>query len=132
MDFKTNIMQTIESVKELTSHISFSVFGQIFFLSVQEDKKYGKRLYLQWFYHAPCSKTGEIKEWRGGKYYLSEHMTDDEIVKKAWAAAQAVVHHEVMEGFMFDNVILFNPHVDFRKILEISPHEVTRQQNFDT
>lgn len=124
-------MQTLKKVRELTSHITFSVFGQKFYLSVLEDKKYGKRIYLQWFYHAPCSKTGDIKQWRGGKHYLSLYMTDDEIVKRAWAAAQAVVHHEVMEAFKFDNVTIFNPHVDFRKLIEISPFEVTRTQNFD-
>lgn len=124
-------MQTLEKVRELTSHITFSVFEQKFYLSVLRDKKYGKRIYLQWFYHAPCSKTGDIKEWRGGKHYLSSYMTDDEIVKRAWAAAQAVIHHEVMEAFKFDNVTIFNPHVDFRKLIEISPFEVTRKQNFD-
>jgi len=129
-------MHSLKSIRELTSHITFYVFGQKLLLSVLEDKKYedpvnGRRPFLQWFYHAECAKTGEIKEWKGGKYYLSYTMTDDEIVKKAWAAAQAVVHHEVMEAFRFDDVILFNPHLDFREILKISHKEVTRKQQFD-
>lgn len=123
--------QTLETIKELTSHISFSVFGQKLFLSVLEDKKFGQRPYLQWFYHAPCTKTQNIEEWRGGKWYLSFYMTDDEIVKKAYAAVKAAVEHEIMEGFKFDDTILFNPHVDFRKLIEVSPHEVKRPENFD-
>lgn len=123
----------IEQVKELTSHISFEIFGKKLFLSVLNDKKYGKRVYLQVFYHAPCTKTGEIEEWKGGKHYLSDHMTEDEIVKRAYVAFEAAVKHEVMENFKFDGVIVFNPHVNFRKLLEVSPHEVRREpiQNFD-
>lgn len=128
--------QTLETIRSLVSHISFEIFGQKLFISILEDQKYAdvqgrRRPYMQVFYTAPCSKTGNIEEWRGGKHYLTEHMTDDEIVKKAWAAIQAAVHHEVMEGFKFDDTILFNPHVDFRKLIEVSPHEVKREQNFD-
>lgn len=60
-------------------------------------------------------------------------MTEDEIVKRAYVAFEAAVKHEVMENFKFDGVIVFNPHVNFRKLLEVSPHEVRREpiQNFD-
>lgn len=123
--------QTLESIRTLMSHITFSLFGQDFYIITELDKSYGKRPYLQVYYHAPCAKTGNIERWSGRKWYLSPHMTDDEIVKTAWAAAQAAVEHEIKEGFKFDNIVLFNPHVDFRKILEISPHEVKREENFD-
>jgi hypothetical protein len=128
----------LKEIRELTSHISFSIFGQNLLISASEDMKYGKRIFLQVFYDAPCSKTGKVDRWKGGKHYLSEHMTEDEIVKRAYVAFEAAVKHEIMEGFKFDGVILFNPHVNFRELLKVSHLEVMRDppveavpQNFD-
>lgn len=53
-------------------------------------------------------------------------MTNDEIIKTAYCAAEAAVKHEIMEGFKVDGVILFNPHVDFEELLKISHLEVKR------
>lgn len=60
-------------------------------------------------------------------------MTEDEIVKQAWVAFQAAVNHEMLEGFKFDDVIVFNPHTSFRELLKVSPKEVIREftPNFD-
>lgn len=133
----------LKQIRELTSHISFQLFGQDLKLSVLEDKKYfslmlsstigqGRRIYLQVFYYAPCRKDGKIKQFRGGKHYLSPHMTEDEIVKRAYVAFEATVKHEIMEEFRFDGKTVFNPHVNFRKLLEISDEEVFRTpENFD-
>jgi hypothetical protein len=31
-----------------------------------------------------------------------------------------------MEGFKVDNIILFNPHINFEELLKISDKEITR------
>lgn len=117
----------LQKVLDLTSHITMSVFGQTFKLEASHDKKDAEgRIYLQVKYDAPCTKTGEVQEWNGRKWYLSEHMTEDEIVKTAWCAFEAAVKHEVMEGFKFDGIIVFNPHVNFRALLEVSHQEIKR------
>jgi len=123
----------LKSIRKLISHLSFSIFNQKLFITVFEDKKWGKRLYLQIFYNAPCTKTGKIEEWKGRKWYLSPHMTESEVIFTAYSACEAAVKHEIMEGFKFDNQIVINPHVDFRKLLEVSPNEVQRIHidNFD-
>lgn len=66
--------------------------------------------------------------WFGRKWYLSEFMTDDEIVKTAYSAFRQALEHEVMEGFKVDDKPLFNPHLDFEALLEISDHEVIRDE----
>jgi hypothetical protein len=128
----------LTKVKQLLVHISFELFNTKLYIAALEDKKFedvnhGRRMYLQVFYHSPCSKTGEIKEWKGRKWYLSEYMTESEIVFTAFAAFEMAVTHEIYEAFKFDNVIVINPHIDFRKLLEVSPHEVERKhiENFD-
>lgn len=86
------------------------------------------RLFIQIVYDSVCAKTGKVESWHGRKWYLSEHMTDDEIVKTIYAAFKAGVEHEIMEGFKVDGKILFNPHVNFEELLKISEKEVTRKQ----
>jgi len=117
----------LEFVKELVSHITMSVFGTNFKLLVCEDKiNVGGRIYLQVDYEAPCTKTNNLESWKGRKWYLSEFMTDDEIIKTAYCAFQSAVTHEIMEGFKFDNVIVFNPHINFRELLKVSHLEIKR------
>ena len=54
-------------------------------------------------------------------------MTEDEVVKTCFAAFKAAVEHEIMEGFRYEDKIVFNPHVDFRELMNISHKEVKRQ-----
>lgn len=119
----------LASVRELTQHIKFNIFEKEFFLSSDVDKINGGRVFIQVYYIAPCNKTNEVKQWKGGKHYLSTYMTEDEIVKRCYVAFEATVKHEIMEGFTFDDVVVFNPHVNFRELLKISHLEVSRQNN---
>lgn len=118
----------IVAVKILCMHISMDVMGTPLHLRIQRDCKYPLtgRIFLQVVYNAPCTKTGQMQEWCGRKWYLSEHMTDDEIIKTAYAAYKAAVEHEVMEGFKVAGTVLFNPHVDYKALLSISHQEVKR------
>jgi hypothetical protein len=118
----------IEKVKSITNRITMTLFNQQLRLRVEYDKIHGPsgRIFLQVTYDSPCSKSGALQMWNGRKWYLSEYMTDDEIIKTAYCAFEAAVKHEVMEGFKVDNAILFNPHVDYKELLKISHLEVTR------
>lgn len=103
------------------------MFGTKFSVRVEPDNKNRNgRILIQIVYDAPCTKTGIISEWHGRKWYLSDHMTEDEVVKTCYAAYEAAVKHEIMESFKADGKVLFNPHTDFNKLLEISDYEVRR------
>lgn len=59
-------------------------------------------------------------------------MTEMEIAMIVKDAILKAVEHEILEGFKFDNQIIINPHISFRKLLEVSPHEEVRTVvNFD-
>ena len=117
----------LEKVHEITDKISMNLLGKEFTLRVEVDNENPNgRVFLQVVYMAPCTKTRTMAKWKGRKWYLSTHMTDDEIVKTAYAAFEAAVKHEVMEGFKYDNVIVFNPHVNFQELLKISSNEIFR------
>lgn len=119
-------MKHLERVKAIASRITLELLGIKFGLIVKEDLIYGGRIYVQISYEAPCTKSGEVQLWKGGKHYLSEFMTDDEVVKKCYVAFEQAVKHEVMEGFKVDGIILFNPHINFEELLKVSNREVAR------
>lgn len=113
-------------VFNLLKRVKCMCMGVNFYIIISEDKKGGDRFFIQLEYLAPCSKNTHVESWKGRKWYLSEHMTDDEIIKTVWCAFEAAVKHEVMEGFTVDGVVLFNPHVNFEELLSVSHKEVTR------
>lgn len=122
-------METVEQFKRvlnITSRISMNLFGKEFNIKTSKDLRGGGRIFVQVYYDAPCTNTGEVQEWKGRKYYLSEFMTNDEVVKTCYVAFEQAVKHEVMEGFKVDGIILFNPHVNFEELLKISHKEVKR------
>lgn len=116
-------------VYALWQRISMNIFGIEFKLRIENDcnDPIDGRVFIQVLYAAKCSKTGKKEIWRGRKWYLSVHMTSDEIVKTIWCAFEAAVKHEAMEGFKVDGKVLFNPHVSFEQLLKVSEKEVTRK-----
>lgn len=119
----------LEKVKQLTSRITMNLLGIEFRVRVERDNldPENGRIFLQIVFDSPCTKTNEVQEWHGRKWYLSEHMPSDEVIKTAYAAFKMCVEHEVMKSFKVDGIILFNPHVNFEELLKVSHREVTRQ-----
>ncbi len=122
-------IQQLILVRNVTDRITATCLEKKFSFRVQEDVKNRQsgRIFIQVVYTAECVKTGNMEHWHGRKWYLSEHMTADEIVKTAYAAFEAAVKHEIMEGFKVDGIVLFNPHVDFEVLLAGSHIEVKRK-----
>jgi hypothetical protein len=117
----------LNSIQTLISPIRANCLGKEFrFRAERDNKNPNGRYFIQCCYNSKCSVSGEEKEWHGRKWYLSEHMTEDEIVKTCFAAFKAAVEHEVMEGFTYEGGRVFNPHVSFRSLLKISKEEVFR------
>lgn len=124
---------TIEQIQSLCSNVRMSCLGnESFFLRIERDNENPEngRIFIQVVYNAPCTKTNEWKEWHGRKFYLSKHMTQDEVVKTAYLAFKLAVEHEIMEGFGVGGKTLFNPHVDFSELLSISHREVRRNETY--
>lgn len=117
----------ISKVEAITAKIEMTCIHTTFKIHVDRDNVYGGRIFIQVQYKAPDSRTGKLNDWNSRKWYLSEHMTEDEVVKTCFAAFKAAVEHEIMEGFRYEDKIVFNPHVDFRELMNISHKEVKRQ-----
>lgn len=119
---------TITEIIHLTTSIKCNLFATTFKVRVERDNKdeVNGRIFIQLVYDAFCTKSGVLQEWHGRKWYLSDHMTEDEIVKTCYVAFESAVKHEIMEGFKVNGTILFNPHVDYKELLLISDKEVRR------
>lgn len=57
-----------------------------------------------------CVRDGAARECHGRKFYLSPHMTDEEILQTALLAVIQFEEHEVRERFHFDGKRIFGPH----------------------
>jgi hypothetical protein len=123
----SSVEEPKRKVQRLINKVSASIFNTRFHYIVEYDKKYGNRVYIQVSYNTECTKTGKSEVWHGRKFYLSDHMTDDEIIKTAYVAFKMAVEHEVMEGFKVNNTVLFNPHTDYKALLSVSDKEVKRR-----
>ena len=119
-------VSNLEKATALVNRITMQLLGIDFFIVVAEDKVHGGRIYVQASYKSPCTNTGDIEQWKGRKYYLSEYMTDDEVIKTCYVAFEQAVKHEVMEGFKVDGIILFNPHINYEELLKVSHKEIKR------
>ena len=95
------------------------VFGQEFAARVGCDR-HSNRWWFQLVYDA------DGQEWRGRKWFLSKHMTDDEIIKTIWLAFEIAVRHELMEGFKVNGFRVFNPHTPFSTLILGSTKEEFR------
>lgn len=122
-----------ERVAKLINRINLSCLGVTFIMALKKDNIYSDpkdttrtRLYIQLYYYCHCTKTGIFGLQKGRKWYLSDFMTDDEIVKSIYGAFEMAVKHEILEGFKVDGKSLFNPHVDFEELLKVCDKEVTR------
>lgn len=78
-----------------------------------------QRAFLQITCSGTCNVTGEDMNWKGRKWWLSEHMTDGEIVQTALMACLAASEHEIREQFKYRGVSIFDPHYDIERLVEL-------------
>lgn len=74
-----------------------------------------------------CSITGESTSWRGGKRYLSENMTDQELVGVFFDAIKSAEDHETREMFRYKGSSIYNPHLKPSALVGVA----SKGSNFD-
>ena len=74
-----------------------------------------------------CDDPDLIEVGKGGKVYLSEFASDDEIVKKVLGLTLSYVEHETREGFYYKGVRLFSPHISLEAHMASASEFVGRE-----
>lgn len=95
-------------------------------LAVEFDQTHGTRVYLQAQCYRPDTLTGIMGWGRGGKMYLSPHMTDSEIVQGAFGLFKAYEEHECREFFMYQGKRVYGPHISVEALLEVADRTTYR------
>lgn len=88
----------------------------IAFIQVSVDKTVGR-----------CSLTGEPVSWRGGKRFLSEWMTEQELVGVCFDAIKSAEEHEMREFFRYNGASIYNPHLSPDALVDVA----SKKHNFN-
>lgn len=78
----------------------------------------GGRYYFQVECERPDTVTGQTGIGRGGKAYLSPHMTVSELTRLAFGLFRAYEEHECREFFQWKGRAIFGPHIDSHALWE--------------
>lgn len=95
-------------------------------LAVELDTVSRKRVYVQVVCFRKDTVTGQWGYGKGGKLYLSPHMTDQEIVQNAFGLFKAYEEHECREFFMYKGKRIYGPHISLEALLEIADRTTYR------
>jgi hypothetical protein len=78
----------------------------------------------RFYYQIECYRkdaiTGEMGMGYGGKAYLSEHMTDSELVQTIFGIYKSYWEHEARETFQWNGRRVFGPHIATEALWEIA------------
>ena len=116
----------LERVKALVSRITYK--GHVNYTGSRDwemvadvDQKDPEgRVYLQVHHWRPDVVNKKMGWGKGGKAYLSEHMTDSEIYRRAFSLFMAYEEHECREWFKIDGKAVFGPHIDVLALMEVA------------
>lgn len=82
--------------------------------------------FIRWCFSANCGKSGQITGQSGRMWYLSQHMTESELVLTAFKAALTAEEHECRERFQYRGRRILNPHVSVRALWSVCENEGVR------
>jgi len=117
LDLSESALRTLSRAMVTTANItykdgwSFRIgrTGDMIFVQVQVNKHVGV-----------CSLTGKSTAWRGGKRYLSKHMTQQELTGVMFDLIRAAEEHEMREFFRYKGASIYNPHLNPDALVEVA------------
>jgi hypothetical protein len=116
----SDMVRTQEFVVRVSKMLQRITYKDGYRLIFEVDKKDpAGRFYFQVECDRPDIFTKEMGVGRGGKAYLSEHMTDSELARLAFGLFAAYEEHEAREWFQVDGVAVFGPHIALDALLEV-------------
>lgn len=79
-----------------------------------------RRTSLWWFFPAPDWAVDEVvKDWHSREWTIhTDELSEDSLIKTAFAAALQAEEHECREAFSYRGVRLFDPHLAVQKLME--------------
>ncbi len=88
--------------------------------TVLDSGGYSGKVFLQAQFHSPCADTGQLTLQKTRKWYLSEHMTESELVQTALKCVLTAIEHEAREQFKYKGQAIFGPHFNVNDLVELA------------
>ena len=88
--------------------------------NVLDSGGYSGKVSLQAEFHAPCTDTGKLTLQKTHQWFLSEHMTDSEVVQTAFKCVLTAIEHEAREQFKYKGQAIFGPHFNVNDLAELA------------
>jgi len=114
-----NNQQWLAQVQLLMGQVTYRPDSYRFIVAIDAADPEG-RVYVQLEHERPDAFTGEPGVGRGGKSYLSPHMTPSEVIRRALGLALAYEEHEVREFFQYRGKRVFGPHIDVEALVAVA------------
>jgi len=88
---------------------------------------------VQIVFDATDIHTGQYKEQRCRKWYVSSHAVTSEVVRTVYKAGLAALEHEFDETFRYKDVAIYNPHLNVEDLAQIvdGPERDVREDRRD-
>lgn len=116
---------TETKVGEILSHVELEFMTPNRF----EVQPSGDGFLIQ-FQHLCADRDDHYMKWQGGgKYYISKHAVESEVVFKALKAALDFAEHEIREALTYKGVVFSNPHTDINKLVEFQKTKPIQTRN---
>lgn len=107
-------MKTLPDFQNLVGQIGYKPGWKL-----TAHKTLGGAFYLQVRFESEDPGTRVVGEQSGRKWFLSEHMTDGEVVQTALMAVLAAEEHEAREFFKFQGEAIFGPHFSLQTLVDL-------------
>lgn len=105
---------------EIISDISLP---ENFSIIVAKDREIPNNL-GRWYFQIRCWRrdviTNDYGYGYGGKAYLSEHMTESELVQVVFGLYKGYVEHEARETFQYQGYRVFGPHISVQALKTVA------------
>ncbi len=105
-------MMTFEQIAEIINQCTYKKWSYI----LHDDVNEGLWLQLKWI-ERDCKNNIETEQ-KSRKWKLSYHMCENELVRTYYKAVKCALEHELDEQFMFKNMPVFNPHINYSDIVK--------------
>lgn len=99
-------VQQAARIAELMDRVRFPNY--IFYVNLEGD-----RMVMQASFEAACNVSGgEVHLQKTRKWFISEHMTDSEVIQTMFKLVMTSEEHEIREKFLYRDKPIFGPHYD--------------------
>jgi hypothetical protein len=108
-------VQTIDDIKAILAKVTFVNtrldWGWTFHVRPIGQDDNGKPVWVIWAqFNRPDTKTGEMGIGRGRDEIVYHGQSESGVAKTCWLLVELLVRHELMEGFRYEDMRIFDPH----------------------